>query len=146
VGDIFSFVCLQRGEGKRWGEEEVLAAARGRKRRGELGFPGLQDKGGGAGGDAVGARTTASRSRISRRGRRQQENQSPFRTGKRAKRERRDGPEERGRKVGLEREPSGWAGRGIGAGQREGERPREGFCFKKRKDEGFIKPYEKETN
>jgi hypothetical protein len=41
------------------------------------------------------------------------------------KREGRDGPEERGRKVGLEREPLGWAGRGIGAGQREGERPRE---------------------
>jgi hypothetical protein len=25
---------------KRWGEEEIVAVARGRKRRGELGFPG----------------------------------------------------------------------------------------------------------
>jgi hypothetical protein len=46
-----------------------------------------------------------------------------------------------------------WAARWAAAVERkkkrlsQGERGREEeFCFKKRKEEGFIKPYEKETN
>ena len=48
-----------------------------------------------------------------------------------------------------EGEEDGPGGREEGSWAREkakGERgPEEGFCLKKRKEEGFVKPYEKET-